>query len=53
MSLSVGIAQTGPVEYVTPGALIHQADRRMLAAKTASQKRAERSLRVAPAKIVA
>lgn len=53
VSLSVGIAQTGPVEYVSPSILIHQADRRMLAAKMALRKPTERSLRVAPATIVA
>ena len=34
LSISIGYAQTGPVEYVSPEALIRQADKKMYAAKT-------------------
>lgn len=37
ISLSVGIIQTGPNEYVEPDALIHEADKRMYTAKKASK----------------
>ena len=33
VTLSVGVAQTGPGEYADPGALLDEADRRMYAAK--------------------